>query len=87
MPRDGMPCKSDEEQWEDRNDAGEVRGLWQLVSLMADWTRSLCAPPLLGILYLKMRDKGTLKKEANQITLTVKTTLWLCNLGGVEYCT
>lgn len=46
MPRDGTPCKSDEEQWEDRNGAGEVSGLGQLVSLMADWTRSLCASPL-----------------------------------------
>lgn len=87
MPEDSMPCESDKEQWEDRNGAGELGGLWQLVSLMADWTRSLCVLPLLGILYLKMRDKEALKKEADQIALTVKTMLWLCNLGGVEYCT
>lgn len=79
-----MACKGNGEQWGDRNGAGEVRGLWQLMSLMADWTRSLCVPFLLGILYLKMRDNGTLKKEPDQIALIVKTTLWLCNLSGVE---
>lgn len=35
---------------------------------------------------LKMRDKGTLKKEDEQITLAGKTMLWVSNLGGVEYC-
>lgn len=40
-----------------------------------------------AFLYLKMRDKGTLKKEADQTALTVKTMLWLCNLGSVEYWT
>lgn len=42
---------------------------------------------LSGILGLKMRNKGTLEKEANQISLTMKTTLLVCNRGSVEYCT
>ena len=62
MPRDSMPCNSDEQR-EDRNGAGEVRLLRQLVSSMADWTRSLWVLPPSDILYLARRGKGTLVKD------------------------
>lgn len=42
---------------------------------------------LSGTQSLKMRDKGTLKKEDEKITLAGKRMLWLSNTGSVEYCT